>query len=87
MEEVHPYPGERFDIRQFSVFSTFPQGIFIIIYVNDFYVKIKSIAIMDGSVRGVLGNQHSYRDHAGSGGHPAAQGPSKTTHASSYGLR
>ena len=39
------------DIRQFSVFSTFPQGIFIIIYVNDFNVKKKSIKIMDGSVR------------------------------------
>jgi len=40
-------------IRQFVVFSTFPQGIFIIISdVKNFYFQIKSIQIIDGSRRG-----------------------------------
>jgi hypothetical protein len=52
------------DILHFSVFSTFPQGIFIIIYVNEFSDEKKSIKIMEGSVRGVPGNWHSYRDES-----------------------
>jgi hypothetical protein len=58
----NPAHWKNIDIRQFGVFPTFPQGIFIIIYVNNANDKIKSIAIMDGSARGVSGNWHSYRD-------------------------
>lgn len=40
------------DIRHVGVFSTFPQGIFIIICDDKFKEEKKSIKIMDGSVRG-----------------------------------